>query len=367
MEAKKHYIPMDFLRFFCALYVVFLHLVGSVVLPSNLIYSGEQEAYAGFYPVVGAWVYYGWIGVPIFFTISGFVISISAARCVSAVDFIVDRGLRILPALWICTSISVVALFFMAPDLSVFELFLRFCRSVVLFPAGPYVDGVVWTLVVEVVFYLYCFLLILLFGKEKVAYLAYFLLAGSAVYYGVSWFVVDSPAWFGQLARKAVFEHGSFFAIGMLMARCNRFKDLMRLSPFMLIGMFISYFQIEDSVEYIYDRYGDYGASDSSSIPYMIWFVACLVIPLQVQTANKALHYVARQVGLMTYPLYLVHSLLGRKVYVEFSGGDMAVTMRLIYTIISVVFVAFLVSRYLEPLVKRWVQGMGLVHYLRKL
>lgn len=49
-------------------------------------------------------------GVPIFFVISGFLVSASYDRSASVGDYLVRRGLRIYPALWLCFAATVVLL-----------------------------------------------------------------------------------------------------------------------------------------------------------------------------------------------------------------------------------------------------------------
>ena len=56
------------------------------------------------------------------------------------------------PTLWIAALISLAARWCWNEPLS--ELIPAFLRTVLLSPKGPYMDGVVWTLVVEAVFYL---------------------------------------------------------------------------------------------------------------------------------------------------------------------------------------------------------------------
>src|SRR3546814_869733 len=120
----------------------------------------ESEGSHGIRAVVGdpvafpestAWASVGWVGVQIFFVISGFVILMSAENK-SASDFLIGRVTRIAPALWFFTVLS-SAIVLACGVLPFWELSVRFLRSAVLFPIGPWVDGAVWTLVAEAVFY----------------------------------------------------------------------------------------------------------------------------------------------------------------------------------------------------------------------
>ncbi|RYE53878.1 MAG: acyltransferase, partial [Sphingobacteriales bacterium] len=55
---------------------------------------------------------FGWLGVPVFFVISGYYIAVSATNCKTARDFAVKRLFRIFPAYWISLIIVLIAAFF---------------------------------------------------------------------------------------------------------------------------------------------------------------------------------------------------------------------------------------------------------------
>ena len=60
------------------------------------------------YPDVGNWFYFGAFGVPLFFIISGFVINSTLVRTQNYKDFIVNRFIRLSPAMFICSTITFV-------------------------------------------------------------------------------------------------------------------------------------------------------------------------------------------------------------------------------------------------------------------
>ncbi len=142
---KTHYYAIDLIRIYAAVLVLLYHFA-TFELP---------EADGHVFPFLWCFDGVGDVGVEIFFVISGFVISMSAegARGLAgALRFIHLRAVRILPALWISSLIAFAALSFAGEDVA--SLVPRLIRSSVLSPIGPYVDGVVWSLVVEAVFYL---------------------------------------------------------------------------------------------------------------------------------------------------------------------------------------------------------------------
>ncbi|RWK57717.1 acyltransferase [Mesorhizobium sp.] len=149
MERNVHYHVMDFLRIFAALLVLLNHFAtfawsrASVTEGSDVAF-GFLSAFAGL----------GAVGVEVFFVISGFVIAMSAlgeGGASQALRFARMRATRILPALWLSALVSLAARTLYGEDFS--HLLMDFGRSVTLSPKGPYIDGVVWSLVVEAVFY----------------------------------------------------------------------------------------------------------------------------------------------------------------------------------------------------------------------
>lgn len=123
---------------------------------------------------------YGYMGVELFFIISGFVIAMTLESSRSVIDFVIRRFARIWPAL----IVSAILTFFLlnwsdAP----FALHRRqswpnFLPSLTLtppslwsgwFPKVDYVTGVYWSLVVEIRFYMIAVILFWLFSREKLA------------------------------------------------------------------------------------------------------------------------------------------------------------------------------------------------------
>lgn len=88
----------DLLRIFAAMQVVLIHSVAHLHLPITPAALALVNAFPG---------------VPIFFVVSGFLISSAFERSPSLLDYARNRALRIFPALWCCVVITalVAALF----------------------------------------------------------------------------------------------------------------------------------------------------------------------------------------------------------------------------------------------------------------
>lgn len=102
-------------------------------------------------------------GVPVFFVVSGFLVTLSWERSRSPVQYFVNRFLRIYPALWVCLAVSLVLVFafrvpwtptalatWVAAQLSVAQFWNpEFLRG---FGVGV-MNGSLWTIPVELQFY----------------------------------------------------------------------------------------------------------------------------------------------------------------------------------------------------------------------
>jgi len=115
-----------------------------------------QQLYGGNEPLPLA-MPHGHYGVNLFFIISGFVIFMTLERTRQAMDFVVSRFSRLFPAYWVCIAITfavvawlglpgkeVTGLQALANGLMLHHLLLKV----------PHVDGVYWTLEVELLFYI---------------------------------------------------------------------------------------------------------------------------------------------------------------------------------------------------------------------
>lgn len=105
-------------------------------------------------PQIGPFARYGFLGVPLFFVISGFVIAYSAEGR-SAPAFAIARVSRIYPAFLFCMTVtSLAVLAFGASHLHA-DFGQWAANLLIAAPAlhQPYIDSVYWTIVSELTFY----------------------------------------------------------------------------------------------------------------------------------------------------------------------------------------------------------------------
>ena len=219
-RADRHYYGLDLMRFVAAWLVVLYHF-GQFNWKHPSVQAPPHEVA---FPFLHRFTAVGSVGVEIFFLISGFVIAGSAVGQTPS-HFVFRRAIRILPALWICSALSFIARASTGEPIS--TLTAALLNSITLSPRGPYIDGVVWTLVVEAVFYALIFLCLLRREPVRFVKLAQWIGGLSAVFITVM-FTADMLAPSIPLAAKvlavcdrfpfkvALLRHGVFFAAGIL-------------------------------------------------------------------------------------------------------------------------------------------------------
>lgn len=258
---RQGYPGLDLVRLGAALLVALYHL-GYLMSPNpNPLFSA------------------GWVGVEIFFVISGFVIAFSAdGKTVR--QFAVSRFRRLYPAAFVCATILILMPWPYAPAP---DLWLRYLKSVTIFPLGPWINPVWWTLPVELMFY--SLVGVSLWRGWPLVRVALCLGAYSCGY----WLLKLSgvlPAWDTGKFTLTLAYYGVFFALGVLLyARAH-------LRSFVLFAC-VGLIAIRDH--------------DGSLAAPLIWLGALGILVVFV-FYNPA-HWRTRTLGLMTYPLYLLHSI----------------------------------------------------------
>ncbi|WP_160309851.1 acyltransferase family protein [Chromobacterium subtsugae] len=323
-------------------------------------YGGTNVSYEWLAP----YTWHGWLGVESFFVISGFVITYSTQGS-NVRDFLHKRFLRIFPALWICTSISFIAVAWANPEhLSITDLSLRLLNSALLAPYGPWIDGSVWTLSMEIFFYLIMSVAIGA-GKIRHAAIITYIMALPSVFFWMlhlaAEFNSDAHTIFNTLLSVRyetnrlyeifLIKHGCFFALGVLLYQIRTQKPTCSR---MIIAILL--FSVT-CIEVFYQALSITQASRSHFPPWeacALWlFIAFLIcwaiwqgqgkwpkLPLPEQGMKKA--------GAITYPLYLLNQTIGY-IFLDFSKNYLPDTAALILCILAITALSVFVSFFIEP------------------
>ena len=356
-EAAQKHAPiagLDLLRFLAATSVMLFHLgVASWALPAFL--GTQIVAGAVKYPELLSFAWSGFVGVEIFFVISGVVIAYSAAEA-SASTFLRSRILRLYPAVWICAPLSTIALWGSGVE-SKHQLIRGFIDSALLLPFGPWADAVYWTLGIEMAFYGIIFALLAASSFEMIWIVCWVIGSVSAAYWIVGWFMAPSflmtHLWDRWLDLSLV-SYGIYFALGILLY-------LVRISGVSKkkIG-FGATLLIAAAIEISYKaRFANVSMALNftlpATVPIIIFFAAMgAAITSLYWNARPGPARALRVVGLATYPLYLIHDYCGAAV-LQMIGGRLGINrlLSLGITIVLCVTASILIATIAEPLVRK--------------
>jgi peptidoglycan/LPS O-acetylase OafA/YrhL len=296
VKSLTHVGGLDLIRFVAASLVLTFHLAffswaSSVGLNYELVGAPK-------YPEL-AFTNAGWVGVEIFFVLSGFVIAQSAEGS-SALRFLRGRVGRLMPAIWICSSLTLVVLLWLggtdihkgAPD---------YFRTLIIYPSGPWIDGVYWTLTLEVFFYGAIFLLLVFDLFNYIEMFAIVLGGFSSVY-------LVCVAFFGakQVSLHLLAQHGCFFSLGIFIWLCQS----RGITAFRVL--FSAILIVAGLTEICFVAHGRLVDSSFWSAP-LIWLLCLIGIVVSVVVGRPG-NEITRKLGLMTYPLYLLHFSVGSAV-----------------------------------------------------
>lgn len=361
---------LDPLRFAAALGVAMFHQMFWSWAWTSIGVPGFERTVAAdvLYPSAAPYTWFGWVGVEIFFVISGFVIANSASTS-SPGEFLLGRALRIYPAVWVCaTATFLVLLLFGSGPAS--EFILPYIHAMLMVPkgvTGQWLDEVYWTLAAETAFYglVFCAMLT---KKITLRHLAWGLTIYSAIFNAVALLVLscttpsDLPylviLMFRVPCAAFLLTHGCFFALGIwLFISANRQLTVLEqiaiaitcLSGAAEIYFFASFFLT--SIPAIADQ--------SALVPIMVWAAAVLLIALAANrhrrsagiASPKAPAYL-RTLGLITYPLYLTHNVIGTAIIRALVDAGWDATSAVWVALGMLVLVCWAICAKVEPAVR---------------
>lgn len=298
---------------------------------------------------------FGWLGVEIFFVISGMMIARSAVGS-DAGAFLRRRVLRLAPAAWVCGTITLAVLTAgLGPSGA---LFAAWGRSLAFWPTGQQIDAAYWTLGIELAFYLAIAACLGTGGSARRVERA-----GAAIGLasGAFWLgclaIGPAAAWLftHRMLQLLLLPYGCFFALGIAIARCHA-AGVTPLRAFALVGL-IAICGIEVAV-HATESANESGLPVAAGPALAIFAVAVAAMLLAERAQPWLVRWItpaaARTAGLMTYPLYLVHQEAGAVLVRALTTAGIATGPALLASAAAALVTAWAVARFAEPPVLRW-------------
>ena len=339
-------VGIDLLRCAAALLVALYHLsFWSWAFPPGL--SARASGHAIGPNAFSGLALYGWIGVEIFFVISGFVIAFSAEKA-TARSFLRSRILRLVPAVLVCAPVTAMAAI-LTGTYGVKHGALVVALSWLFPPYGPWPDSTYWTLPIEIVFYGTVLALLWLRRIDLLPAVAWLLAAVSGVYWAVPWGGAQD-----RTLDLLLMHHGCYFAAGIFLYRMrerSRPSDIVGLAVCALIGLA----EIHSSTAIHVSKTN---LPMNHAIAASIWIGAVATIFVSVRfnksisTACAKYQRAGRMLGLATYPLYLIHNIVGCALAGILVEGGIAAEAAILITLSAVLALSCSIAGIAEPLIR---------------
>lgn len=314
-QKLNRFLELDALRGIAALAVLLYHFTtryDEIYGHADLVFSVD----------------YGFVGVQIFFILSGFVIYMSLERVKSIKDFVKRRAKRLYPVYWaaVLTTFAVVSIFGLpGREVSLGSMMLNFLMFHGYLLVDN-VDNVYWSLKVELTFYFWMGLLLFFNKTQKIEEFSILWLIAMIIFS-----FLEFP-YIGYLKAMLLLDYGALFIAGITFYRIYKYGFSWRRAG-ILLGTYLVY-------------------SLAVSTSIMLGLIALTYLAFMLFIAGR-LSFLSNRVlvyfGAISYPLYLVHQNIG---YVTINKlYDFGVTSNLLLVCIPIgvtVLIADLLNRFVD-------------------
>lgn len=320
------------LRFISAIMVIFYHFTFT-------FYHGDLS-YIDI-PVLRYLSHYGYLGVDIFFIISGFVISLSAEGR-NAYTFFKSRIGRLYPVFWISAIITTLFLVFGGHLIDSDMTWWRFWTNMTMIPTIffdkstiDFLDGAYWTLAIEMKFYFVILLLLILkqFKRiEKITIPLSFLMLYSAIFLNIK---VDSDLiWIPNFIAGIIFY--KIYKNGL-----NTWRIFALINTFIASLIFAT-----NRAPSLTEGYGELFKSSTITMYILFSYIIFLLISLnKIKIPNNKYINI---LGLLTYPIYLLHQQIARIMFTYSDRHNIPLYVSFIFITTFIFLISFLVHQIFE-------------------
>lgn len=348
MISPTRVYQIDLFRFLAAMAVVCYHFLYRGFKAGNMTLLRFDE--------IGSYFKYGYLGVDLFFIISGFVIAFSIKH-LSLPRFLKSRFQRLYPVYWLCLILTtVVTYYFGAPRYTVTGgQFLANITMIQTLLGFDHIDGAYWSLYVEMKFYLLIALFLMVNYVRKISLdsmVCMWLLISSLR------FVIGGTSVYTALHHFFILDWSSYFIAGILFYRI--FSRGPKTVYFLLLAycLFLSVYTSVGRINWLqrtfHEEFSSYVIGGTIIGFYMLMTLVAL---RKMESINNSKMV---KIGMLTYPLYLLHQHIG---FVVFNHLYPYINKYVLVGTVTLLLIgiAYMISDKIEPSVLRWIRGQGKV------
>lgn len=332
MQKKRHQSELDLARIFGALSVVLFHYTFRGYAANDLSILH--------FPVLGSIFKYGYLGIYLFFIMSGYTVVMSMGNK-GGVKFIFSRMLRLYPSFWIAVCLTSAVTILLGGDRFSVELDQVLVNLTMLngFIGVKPVDGVYWFLLVMLKFYFLIALLIIFRLKRFYKYVA-----------GI-WLLLSIATTVWQIPKIGFFlipEYSPFLAAGMIFYAAREEGWGAFKAAIVLASLFFSIYLIGLDLPGFEKKY-----SSDISLAVVISSVIGIYLFMLFVSVNKRVINLPKVFiifGACTYPLYLIHQNIGYMLF-NYFGAEIN-KYALLGSVCALMFlISFVVVKHLDPFI----------------
>lgn len=296
--------------------------------------------------------YFGAFGVSLFFIISGFIITHVIQR-ESRFEFIIKRGFRIYPPLIISTAIfyclTKILLVWNIPtwweQFNIKEWILSSTLGNYFFNWPDNINGVTWTLIIEVLFYFLCFILINCIKKNADLTIVLMLI--------INFYSINIPSILGKshiVIQSLVYIPIILFG-QIIYYYWSRFINSKRLIIYCLINYLIWIQNLRLYLPEYYNGNEPYGPSLIYAIVIFLLAMKCNdELEVYMQNKNSIIVSIINYCAKTSYSIYLNHMTFGTLFLTIFNMFNIPFGINLILTVVIVMLISTFMNRYIESL-----------------
>ncbi len=329
---------LDGLRGIAVLMVVFYHMYAR--WPQLLPYGSNFANFPLFK--------YGFLGVVLFFLISGFVIFMTLEKSLDFKMFIKKRWLRLFPAMLIATILIYMTAKFMImrpagipslrdllPGLSFIQPF--FWSKIL--PGTNMLEGSFWTLFVEAFFYIIFGLSYYVVKEKSILILVLISLLGYILKFAAYFGILKNIFFYSDLFG---FQYYCWFTAGALAYLFTKNKKKKYLVSFFIACLF-------SVLTMITPRY--ISVSVVSALIIVLFSLPLFSDKTKKILSNKFLVFF----GFISYPLYLIHENAIIALTIKLGKSQTIIPQFLLPLIplLLIIVIAYFIAKYIEPFVKK--------------